>query len=97
MTDRVRAELEVADGDAVGGRVPEGPQVYGADVDGCAEGVELLLDLGVEGRWVGGEGYASLSMVGMLVGRRKSGRDRTDFATLIGSTPARLYICSNPR
>jgi hypothetical protein len=41
--------------------VAEGTQVYGADIDGRAEDVELLLDFGVEGRWVGGEGYASFS------------------------------------
>jgi hypothetical protein len=52
--------LEVADRDAVGGSAAEGAEVYGLDVEGFSEGVELLLGLGVEGRLVGGEGYASL-------------------------------------
>ena len=38
------------------GGAAQGPEVHGADVDGCAEGFESFGGFGVEGGLVGGEG-----------------------------------------
>ena len=73
--------------------------MYGADVDGGAEGVKGGLGLGVERRLVGGEGYASFSEIWLDHSQIKKKEDfeETYFAILMGSTPALLYIFSRVR
>lgn len=61
--DRVAAQLEVGDGDAVGGGTAKGTQVDGLDVERGTQGGEGGLGSGIEGRFVGREGDAAFSVV----------------------------------
>ena len=61
VTDRVGAELEVADRDAVRGFAAEGPEAEGLDVEGSVESVKSFFGGGVEGRLVGREADAAFS------------------------------------
>ena len=87
--------MEVADGDAVLGLAAEGAEVHGADVDGLTELVESGLRLCVEGFFVVGKLDAAFP-VGLLDGEIW-GQGEAHFASLMGSTPARLYVRSSVR
>ena len=70
----VGAQLQVARRHAMFRGAPEGAQVHGADVDGCAEGFEGFGGFGIERGFVGGEGDAFFSRNGVLdvcVSRRR--------------------------
>jgi hypothetical protein len=88
--------LKVADGDAVGRGAAEGPEGDGLDVDGGAECVEGFLRFGIERGFFVGEGDVAFSVALLGVGGFQGGIE-TDFASLMGSTPARLYTCSSDK
>lgn len=73
--------------------------MYGTDVYGCSESFESFCGLGIEGWFVGGKGDVVFpgAIVNELRGWNWSLRRKTDFASLIGSKPARLYIFSRPK
>jgi hypothetical protein len=66
--------------------------VDGAYVDRSAEGFEGFCGFGVEGGFVGSEGYAAFS-VGLLIEIGWYGGTGTNAASLMGSNPALLYVC----
>jgi hypothetical protein len=63
VTDRVRAELEVADGDAVDGGAAEWTEVDSLDIDRGPQRLKGCLCLRIEWVFVSGELQATFSMV----------------------------------
>lgn len=73
--------------------------MYSTDVYGCSEGFECFCGFGIERWFVGGESdvvFPEAIVRRLRVWNWGSGRE-TDFASLIGSKPARLYTFSRPK
>jgi hypothetical protein len=94
---RVGAQLDVADRNAIGGSAAKGAEGDGLHVDGGAQVVECFLGFGVKRGFVGREGDAALSVVVLGLGEFVRVYRETYFASLMGSTPALLYMDSSDK